>query len=481
MVKVRAKRNRIINAISRTYTEFADNTSIHGFKYTVGKDNNFLERVVWICIIALGLIGSGIMFNLFWERYSSTPTRTILKTNYLPNIELHFPAITICPFSNTMISKYKSNLNDSEKAYARRVFPYILTNSSETKLMQDSLFDPITIIRKMSQNCTEFLQKCSWEGRHVNCADIFNELSTPFGLCYSFNYNTTKIRHTPYFGYRMGLSVLINSDLRNHFTNKVSKGIETIIHDPTQYPYYGDLTRIVTVGSEVFMQLSGQRYICGKDVQGMPKQLNRYIAANEKRLKFFSHYTGRNCLTEYNVQTIMERCKCYEYFYTFTVKGEVLCHITSIVYEPIETLNKSHCPLVCELTNYNALVTHTKLIISPYVSSPFLRNVTVQDDSILLHAFYYDQTQTMYTTKAVTSVIYLLSSLGGIFSFFLGCSFISVLEIIYYVFIKFYLNLKSYNRVEQSTNMRNTKCSKKTVSNVKHIKVYTMYRGEYLE
>ncbi|XP_031328134.1 uncharacterized protein LOC116159317 [Photinus pyralis] len=127
-----------------------------------------------------------------------------------------------------MASKFRSVLTDSEREYAKRMFPYIQMESRENNFTEVH-YDPVTILRKMSQNCTEFLQKCRWEGVEVNCDDLFSEIIIPSGLCYSLNNFNKTYRRTSNFSYKMGLSVLINPDLKDHMTNKITKGI-TVDH-----------------------------------------------------------------------------------------------------------------------------------------------------------------------------------------------------------------------------------------------------------
>lgn len=47
----------------------------------------------------------------------------------------------------------------------------------------------------------------------------------------------------------------------------------------------------------------------------------------------------------------------------------------------------------------------------------------------------YSQTFQMLLTLSAADETYLLASVGGIFSLFLGCSFLSVVEIVYFVYL----------------------------------------------
>lgn len=59
------------------------------------------------------------------------------------------------------------------------------------------------------------------------------------------------------------------------------------------------------------------------------------------------------------------------------------------------------------------------------------------------------------TTKGETGCVFLfIASFGGIFSLFLGCSFISGAEILYYLFIRFAIYLKDVNRIKPKKTER---------------------------
>lgn len=64
---------------------------------------------------------------------------------------------------------------------------------------------------------------------------------------------------------------------------------------------------------------------------------------------------------------------------------------------------------------------------------------------------YYQQQKNQLETGRVFPFT---ASFGGIFSLFLGCSFISGAEILYYLFIRFAIYLKDVNRIKPKKRER---------------------------
>uniref|UniRef100_A0A6P7GY66 Pickpocket protein 28-like n=1 Tax=Diabrotica virgifera virgifera TaxID=50390 RepID=A0A6P7GY66_DIAVI len=99
------KPKSFLTIVYETYKDFAENTSIHGLKYTVKPDIGTPERIFWALIFFGGLISAIYMTFLFWERYVSNPTRATIKTYYAPTSSIPFPAVSICNVNTILETK----------------------------------------------------------------------------------------------------------------------------------------------------------------------------------------------------------------------------------------------------------------------------------------------------------------------------------------------------------------------------------------
>lgn len=45
-----------------------------------------------------------------------------------------------------------------------------------------------SVLRAISPNCTDMLERCKWKGTQTRCDQLFQPIYTSEGLCCSFNY-----------------------------------------------------------------------------------------------------------------------------------------------------------------------------------------------------------------------------------------------------------------------------------------------------
>lgn len=93
-----------------------------------------------------------------------------------------------------------------------------------------------------------------------------------------------------------------------------------MIHHPGNYIEHGSTQKIIAIGRESLLQLSGTRYICSKDVRYLNSEDRKCVYPDEQSLKYFSKYSESNCMVECNLNHILNICGCKPYFYTFSSK-----------------------------------------------------------------------------------------------------------------------------------------------------------------
>lgn len=87
------------------------------------------------------------------------------------------------------------------------------------------------------------------------------------------------------------------------------------------------------------------------------------------------------------------------------------------------------CRTPCDDVIYEGYPTSIALI-KPELSASYM-NVTV--NNAVLRVFMESQIYQITETLPAADEVYLLASIGGIFSLFLGCSFLSLVEILYFL------------------------------------------------
>ena len=84
------------NPVGKTAKEYSQSTTIHGFAY-IGEDDLFtFERIIWICIVCLGVFLAIYMSVSAYVEWKNNPVLTSVATTGFPIEKVDFPAITIC-------------------------------------------------------------------------------------------------------------------------------------------------------------------------------------------------------------------------------------------------------------------------------------------------------------------------------------------------------------------------------------------------
>lgn len=87
--------------------EYAKNSSIHGIKYILNRQNNRCERIFWLIGLIISFIFFVILFSKIWIRYSDGPISIEISPYQKPIWDIPFPAITICTETKAKSSEIK--------------------------------------------------------------------------------------------------------------------------------------------------------------------------------------------------------------------------------------------------------------------------------------------------------------------------------------------------------------------------------------
>lgn len=79
------------------FSEYCENTSIHGMKYIGGRQSPFYEKIWWSIAFLLSIYGCGRLILNIWNKWDQSPVIVSFAEKYTPVWEIPFPAVTICP------------------------------------------------------------------------------------------------------------------------------------------------------------------------------------------------------------------------------------------------------------------------------------------------------------------------------------------------------------------------------------------------
>ncbi|XP_076381737.1 sodium channel protein Nach [Megalopta genalis] len=501
-----AKKQEHIPTTSEIVNDFLESTSIHGLQY-FGKTDmkvGFFGKILWTCTILTGFACSAIMVIQFLNRYNENPTNTFIKSFNNPIFNAPFPAVTLCPLSpipRERREKILHGINIPENMSVETVenllkyghiitLPYATQSYDESYRLEELLaanYWTIADFLKILQPCDDMLESCWWSSERIDCKKSLLLSHSSYGLCCSFNYlledfvGRDKNQPVPKpirsvdYGRRSGLKLLISSrtlgiDSKNRSRSikpvPNGNGIGVFVHHSLDFPGLNTNAYILQKSTE--MQVSVNPTIIEKPTDLHHR--NRYgkvvpiCVKDADGLEYFPIYTYSNCYANCRVKAMIRICGCLPFIYEHLVN---YYRITSCGLEGLSCIQKNTkeisiirdvkfenltctCRTPCVETVYDALPNSIELSM-PQAAITY-KNVSSRD--AILRVFMKSQVFVTTETVSAADEVYLLASIGGIFSLFLGCSFLSVVEILY--FIKLFCRAK-YLRWKNSSAARKQK------------------------
>ncbi|KAG5332129.1 PPK11 protein, partial [Acromyrmex heyeri] len=240
---------------------------------------------------------------------------------------------------------------------------------------------------------------------------------------------------TPFYGPRTGLEIVLNryfliedNDIDEKYIKSSTNSVGLVVfsHHPLEYVATIATRQILQKGQYVLISVNP---IINKKLSGyyhrdsMSGELIQNCANEKTKLDYFPTYGYSNCFTSCSIKAALQACGCLPLYYT-----------------PIA---EKHSLRLCEWEDFQCLYANADNI--RIIQNAVRDNFTCECFTPCQSVQYELQTSRLLLnemdTIPIADELYLLASLGGIFSLFLGCSFISALEIFY--FIMLFLRSKS--------------------------------------
>ncbi|XP_006867972.1 PREDICTED: acid-sensing ion channel 5 [Chrysochloris asiatica] len=433
--------------------DFALSTSFHGI-HNIVRNRSKIRKLIWL-VVVLGSV-SLVVWQIYsrFVNYLTWPTTTSVEVQYVEKME--FPAVTFCNlnrFQTDPVAKFGIIFFLWSIVSKVVHLQEISTNYTGSKEAIDFL------TRHQNFSITEFVKKngfylnnstlleCDFFGRRCGPKD-FAHVFTEYGNCFTFNHggNIQPRKKVSVSG--KGLSLLFNVK-QKEFTDDpalgfVDAGIVFVIHSPNKVPQFDGLGLSSPVGMHAWVTICQVKTVHQEYPWG---ECNPNI-----KLKNYSRYSTSGCLKECKAWHIQRQCGCLP----FLLPGNgIECDLqkfyncVSPVLDDIEAKglctmgsHNSTCPVPCEETEYPATISY-----STFPSQKALKYLSKKLNQSQEHARknlvhieinYSDLNYKITQQQKAVSMSELLADVGGQLGLFCGASMITIIEIIEYIFTKFY-------------------------------------------
>ncbi|XP_028170376.1 sodium channel protein Nach-like [Ostrinia furnacalis] len=341
-----------------------------------------------------------------------------------------------------------------------------LQSSDDTAHQLQSLIDlnrytTTEVLAMLPQQCDEFLQMCQLgHTRYPHCRGLFDPVLTTYGLCCSFNskYHYVKTNKRNEVKANFTSRLAFSSSLNNAFTVVVdynpagaidrtilaAGGIrvsKVLFTDHTEFPA-DDVSNLVLTNTESLHIIHATHTYCSEDVKVLPVTSRKCYLKDERHLPYFHDYHNSDCDHVCFADSIKSYCGC-ELFYLPYVRLTHVCNATKIKCigetklsrHPPQKASTCKCLRDCESRRYTVELSTGNLDALPYMFNDMYRGIKFNKSTAIMHFFFPNSVYVKQKQETVISIVTLASNLGGVFGLCVGVSFISALELPFYVYM----------------------------------------------
>lgn len=292
---------------------------------------------------------------------------------------------------------------------------------------------------------------CKFKQQLIDCTELFKEVLTDEGICYTFNsfdranmvQEEGKSDDQPHMilpGAFAGLNVVLytkSSDL-DFICKGPVQGYKLKVHSPHEHPRMSSGYSRIPLNSETLVKVKPEVVLSETGI-------GTYCHTSQtKTLKNFREYSQQNCMSECFSQFAFQRCGCVK---MTMVHGneERICnqHETQCVFEAeqaygnytIKTGVPCDCQPDCHSLKYEAKVSQADFDFKRVFSS-YKASLDEFPNAIMsrLTVFFEDSFYTVEHVTAQNTLLDTIAKVGGIGAFFLGASLVSLVELFFYLF-----------------------------------------------
>ncbi|XP_065365443.1 pickpocket protein 28-like [Calliphora vicina] len=499
-LKNRYKGLNLKSILIQNTDEFCRNTTLHGMKYVADNRLKPSERCFFALSILTVVCLAIYLIARVYDKWSTTPV--IVGINPEPTFitDEPFPAVSICNLNQALAAKAEYfSRNSPEYAMLQLLCKREVNTSMLRTLTNWNNLE--SFILNISQPCEDMLLDCRFGGRNYNCSHIFHPLVTDEGLCCVFNMLNPKfmyVSHTPLtyhnltnyimhkpvdwysekgypddlpthfyphkvpgVGESLGLSVTLDVQQAKYYCSSSSSvGFKFALHSPNESPNIRETGIFIENGKESKLRIKPYKTETEQHLRGINRNLRHCLFHNEGNLKFFAHYTQRNCEMECVAEISRKYCGCVSYFMPKIFNNISICSINDAKCERKVMLRMDNrikscvddCLPSCYELNFEVDSFSTKLSHNGFdISNTLVMNMShlyVEENIAVVHMYFKENSFRSNMQTEFVGISDFLSSIGGLMGLFLGFSFVSIAELIYYAIIRPYRSISKFTQTK---------------------------------
>ncbi|XP_033631828.1 acid-sensing ion channel 1-like [Asterias rubens] len=425
--------------------EFASTTTLHGIGQVI--DNQRVAvKLVWLGLLlgCMGVCSFQIIDRV--KSYLEYNASTSLSVDYVG--DLRFPAVTICNFNRYRKTALANESWQLKHALSAADYDYDSyddrVNVSEPDSGYNFSYGAFTRRTGFIMDNASLLA-CSWRGKDGSCsAENFTHSFTSFGNCWTFNSGSEKqseILSQFQSGSGNGLQLTIDIqefEYTETIDGNVEAGLKVLVHD--------QLTPTLAVDSAGLAIAPGvHAFIAVRQIKHLNLGPPWGDCSTDKQLEYYRGYTLEGCTVECRARAIKKMCKCRLVRHPGDApecSPEVVedCATPTLMQLKSGVIDQCDCPIPCNYTEYSTAISTARLpnknVAREFAEScdfDYINEAYIRDNCMMIDIYYDTMNYHVYKQSPAITTSALISDVGGQLGLFVGASFITLAEIIFYI------------------------------------------------
>jgi acid-sensing ion channel, other len=199
----------------------------------------------------------------------------------------------------------------------------------------------VQVLRQLRGDVTDMIVKCGFIDEHDNCTELFREVITEEGICYTFNginiYRDNSSEHNGESenwnieeGYRANLTfkekipkpgskfslatfMTLTSSKYDYLCKGPVQGFKIYLHLPIEEPLVSKHYYLVPMQQALELTVSPNIVITSDELRDFSVEKRQCYFSDERYLRFYKYYTQNNCESECLTNFTVKECGCLRF------------------------------------------------------------------------------------------------------------------------------------------------------------------------
>ncbi|XP_039286387.1 pickpocket protein 28-like [Nilaparvata lugens] len=247
--------------------------------------------------------------------------------------------------------------------------------------------------------------------------------------------------------------------------NQGGRGFTLAVHSPAELPSSIQYNQIhLKTGHMSSVYLNAEVASIDKYITAWPPEKRGCVLSTEHKLYFFKIYTQKNCDSECSAFTALKMCGCVAFHQPRNTSMPICgsnkwsCLLSSFkvslafMKEFDKLVTTCFCPPACSSVDYQfTYETHAHNVLDSHsMHRHLIKNVSATTSYSIINLAFKVRQVYNFRKAALMGVTEFIAAVGGIMGLFLGCSFLSFFELLYFLSLRIIVNLWNARKIARN-------------------------------